>query len=143
MCLYSQRDVSSSSCTFHISPRRDWFTTYESINSDSLLIGNDIACYIVGIGLVKIKMYDGIVKTLSNIRNIISLNKSFISLGILDSFGYQYSVTGGVIRVYKGSSVVMIGKKIEGLYFLLGETMIGGAASLDIPNSGIIGLQHM
>ncbi|KAG7981002.1 hypothetical protein I3843_05G210500 [Carya illinoinensis] len=122
--------------------RIDWFTTYESINGNSVLVGNDMACDIVGIGSVEIKMYDGLVRTLSNVRHIPSLKKNLISLGILDSFGYQYSAGGGVIRVYKGSSVVMTGKKTDGLYFLQGSTVICGAPS-DVPDSGVTHLWRM
>ncbi|KAF5442569.1 hypothetical protein F2P56_035213 [Juglans regia] len=95
-----------------------------------------MACDIVGIGLIEIKMYDGIVRILSNVRHVLFLKKNLISLGILDSFGYQYSATGGVIRVYKGSSVVMTGKKTDGLYFLQSNIVIGGAASSDVPDLG-------
>lgn len=77
--------------------RTDLFTTYKSVNDDFVLVVNDMACGIVGIILVEIKAYDGIVRTLSNVRHIQSLKKNLISLDILDSFGYQYSATSGII----------------------------------------------
>jgi hypothetical protein len=51
---------------------------------------NNVACKIVGISTIKIKMHDGIVRTLTNVRNIPDLKKNLISLDTLDSLGYKY-----------------------------------------------------
>ncbi|XP_035546588.1 uncharacterized protein LOC118348634 [Juglans regia] len=139
---FSNKWVMDSTCTFHMCSRIDWFTIYESVNSDSVLVGNDMACDIVRIDSVEIKMYDGTVRTLSNFWHIPSLKKNLISLGILDSFDYQYSIASGVIRVYKDSLVVMTGNNADGLYFLLDNTVIGGAASSNILDSSITRLWH-
>jgi hypothetical protein len=114
-----------------MSPKRDWFTTYESVNCGTVLMGNDVACKIVGIGTIRIRMHDGIVRTLTNVRHIPDLKKNLISLGTLDSLGYKYSGEGGVIRVSNGSLVVMEGNKVDGLYFLQGSTVTG----LDVVSS--------
>jgi hypothetical protein len=90
-----------------MSHKRDWFINYELINGDSVLMGNGVACKIVGVGAVRIRMHDKIVRTLKNVRHVPDLNKSIISLGILDSLEYEYSGEGGVIQVKKGSLVVM------------------------------------
>jgi len=50
-----------------MSPKRDWFTTYESVNGGSILMGNDVVYKIVGIGTIRMKMHDGIVRTLTNV----------------------------------------------------------------------------
>jgi hypothetical protein len=54
-------------------------------------MGNDVAWKIVGIGTIKIRMHDGIVRTLTNVRHMLDLKKNLISLGTLDSLGYKYS----------------------------------------------------
>jgi hypothetical protein len=107
--------VLDTACTFHMSPKRDWFTTYDSINGGSVLMGNNVACKIVGIVTIRIRMHDGIVRTLTNVRHIPDLKKNLISLGTLDSLGYKYTGEGGVIRVSKGSLVIMKGNKVDGL----------------------------
>lgn len=56
-----------------------------------------MACEMVEIGLIKIKMYNRIVKTMSNVHYIPFLRENLITLGILDSFSYQYLVACGVI----------------------------------------------
>ena len=132
-------------CTFHMSPKRNWFTTYDSVNGGSILMGNNVASKIVGIGAIKIRMHDGIVRTLTNVRHIQDLKKNLISLGTLDSLRYKYSGEGGVIRVSKGSLVIMNGNKVDDLYFLQGSTVTGSAvvSSSDDPDPDTTCLWHM
>jgi hypothetical protein len=52
--------VLDTACTSHMSPKRDWFTTYESISGGRVLMGNDITCKIIGIDTIRIRMHDGI-----------------------------------------------------------------------------------
>jgi hypothetical protein len=64
-------------------------------------------------------MYDGTVRTLTDVRHVPKLRKNLISLGVLDSGGYKCIVQGGVLKVSKGILVVMKDKKIGNLYQLL------------------------
>ena len=48
-------------------------------------------------------------------------------MGTLDSNGYKFSAEGGVLRVSKGSLVVMKEKKVNTLYILQGSTVTGDA----------------
>ncbi|KAL0285221.1 UNVERIFIED_CONTAM: Retrovirus-related Pol polyprotein from transposon TNT 1-94 [Sesamum angustifolium] len=70
-----------SGCSYHITPNREWFTSYRSGNSGSIYLGDDRCCNIVVVGEVRIKMYDGIVRTLYDVRHIPDLKKNLISLG--------------------------------------------------------------
>jgi len=81
-------------------------------------------CKIIGIGSIKIRMHDGIVRILSNVRHVPNLKRNLISLGTLDSNGYKFPAEGGVLRVSKGSLVVMKGKKVDTLYILQGSTVM-------------------
>ena len=91
---------------------------YDSINGGSVLMGNNIACKTIGIGIIRIKTRDGVVRTLTDVRYIRELNKNFISLGTLDSIGCRFSTKGGVIKVCRCSPIMMKGKKINCLYIL-------------------------
>ncbi|KAG8473990.1 hypothetical protein CXB51_034146 [Gossypium anomalum] len=53
-------------CTFHMSPNRDWFTTYETVSEGIILMGNNTSCKIADVGTIKVKMFDGVVRTLSD-----------------------------------------------------------------------------
>jgi len=91
---FSDQWVLDTACTFHMSPKRDWFTAYDFVNGGLVLMGNDVACKIVGMDIIRIRMHDGIMRTLKNIRHILDLKKNLISLGTLDSLGYKYSGEG-------------------------------------------------
>ena len=120
---FYDRWVLDTACTAHMSPKRDWFINYEPVNGGSVLMGNDVTCKIAGFGAVRIRMHDGTVRILNNVQHVPDLKKNLISLGTLDFLGYEYSGEGGVIRVKKGSMVVMQDNKFDGLYFLQGSTV--------------------
>ena len=90
-----------------------------------MLLGNNKACNVVGIGNVKIRMQDDIKRTLNNVRHILKLKRNLISLGTLDMVGCTIKAENGVLKVYKGSLVVMKGVRVNGLYLLEGISIPG------------------
>ena len=68
--------------------------------------------------LIWIKMHDDIVRILNYVRHLLELKKILISLGTLGSNGCTYKARGGVLRISKGTFVVMKWKNISGLYTL-------------------------
>jgi len=64
---------------------KDWFSTYDPVDSNVVHMGNNAQCNVTGIDTVKIKTHDGIVKTLSNVCHIPDLKRNLISLGTLES----------------------------------------------------------
>ncbi|KAJ4972452.1 hypothetical protein NE237_005626 [Protea cynaroides] len=106
-------------------PNRDWFTTYKAIEGASVLMGNNAVCKIVGIGTIRIKCHDEIVRTLTDVRHIPDLKKNLISLSTLDSIGCSYTGGGGALKVSKGLLVVMKGNNVNNIYVLQGSTMTG------------------
>lgn len=87
----------------------DWFTTYKVVNYNIVLIVNNMPCKIIGIGIVRIKMHDGIVKTLTNVRHVPKLKKNLIYLCALNSNRCKCTIEGGVMRVTKCTLMVMRG----------------------------------
>ena len=85
-------------------------------------MGNDFSCKIVGVGSVQIKMHDGSVRTLIDVRHVPKLRKKLISLGVLDSIGYKCTTQGGVLKVSKCILVVMKENRIRNLYHIEGWT---------------------
>ena len=59
--------VLDSGCTFHMCPHRDWFVTYEPVDTKIVLMGNDTECKVARIGTMQIKTHDGMVRTLSKV----------------------------------------------------------------------------
>ncbi|KAG8486271.1 hypothetical protein CXB51_019635 [Gossypium anomalum] len=63
----SEEWILDSGCTFHMSPNRDWFITYETVSKGVVLMGNNASCKITGVGTIKVKLFNGVVRTLSDV----------------------------------------------------------------------------
>ena len=50
-------------------------------------MGNDAICKVVGKGIIRLKMLDGMTRELVNVRHVPDLKKNLISLGMLDKMG--------------------------------------------------------
>ena len=84
--------VLNSACSYHMTPRRDWFTTCRSISGE-VLMGNNMTCKVLGIGTGRIKMYDGVVRILSNVCHVPYLRKNLLS--------WVYSILKGTNTLVK------------------------------------------
>ena len=73
-----------STCSYHMTPNKDWFDTYRLLNSAYFLMGNDVSCRVVQMGNIRVKMFDGGIRTLCDVRHVPDLRKNMISLGTLD-----------------------------------------------------------
>ena len=96
-------------------PNKEWFETYKAGNMGSVRLADDKVCGVVGIGQVKFRMYDGTIRTLTDVRHIPVMNKNLISLGMLHRNGFRFkSDDGEVLKVFKGSMMVMKGQMTAG-----------------------------
>ncbi|KAG8496341.1 hypothetical protein CXB51_007486 [Gossypium anomalum] len=98
----SEEWILASGCTFHMSPNRDWFTTYETVSEGVVLMRNNASCKITGVGTIKVKMFYRVDRTLSDVRHVPELKRNLISLSTLDSKGYRYTAESGVLKISKG-----------------------------------------
>ncbi|KAG8367168.1 hypothetical protein BUALT_Bualt16G0044500 [Buddleja alternifolia] len=118
-------------CTFHMTPNRGWFDEFTKLEGGSVLLGNNKSCKVQGIGSVRIKMFNGIEKVLKQVRYIPELKRNLISLGMLDDLGYSMKLESGTLKVVKGSMVIMKGIRRNGIYSLIGCTVIGSISSVE------------
>ena len=92
-------------------------------------MGNDhpcnIECNIEVIGTVRVKMVDGIIRELKEVRYVPQLKRNLISVGTLEALGLVISIRDGVLKMIKGSMVVMKGIRRNNLYYLKGSTVTG------------------
>ena len=58
-----------SGASHHICPHKDWFVSYQIVNDGIVLLGDNHSCKIVRVGSVKIKMFDGVIRTLTDVRH--------------------------------------------------------------------------
>lgn len=61
-------------------------------------------------------------------RFVPKLTRNLVSLGIFDDSGYINKIKGGAMRISKEEMIVIKGYKIDGLYHLIGDTMLGTTA---------------
>ncbi|GFS46033.1 hypothetical protein Acr_00g0099730 [Actinidia rufa] len=73
------------------------------------------------------RMADGRSLTLTEIRHVPSLWENLISIEILDSKGYSFETNGGILRVSKGNTEMLQGRKTGGLYRLESNVQTEGA----------------
>jgi GAG-pre-integrase domain len=107
-------------------------------------LGNDHLCKITGVGTIRIKIHDDIIRTLMGIRHILDLTKNLISLGFLEDADYKFQSDGEVLKVLKCALTLMKAKKIDTLYFLEGISIVGFAVIVNSTlNSKNIKLWHM
>jgi hypothetical protein len=82
---YIEEWLLDSGASHHMCPHRSWFSKYQAIDGGIVFMGNNVSCKTDGIGSIKIKMFDGVVRTLIEVRHVPELKKNLISLGVLDS----------------------------------------------------------
>ena len=98
-------------------------------------MGDNNPCEIVGIGSVQIKMHDGMIRTLKDVRHITGMARNLISLSTLDAKGYKHSGSSGVCKVSKGSLIHMIGDiNSAKLYVLRGSILHGFVTAATVSN---------
>ncbi|KAK1603597.1 hypothetical protein QYE76_016371 [Lolium multiflorum] len=136
--------ILDTACSFHICCNKDWFSSYESVQSgDFVRVGNDNQCSIVGIGSVQIKTHDGMTRTLTGVKHIPSMARNLISLSTLDCDGYKYKGGNKLLKVSSGSLIIMIGDMNSAkLYVLRGSTLPGIAAAVSSDESSKTNLWH-
>ena len=88
-----------------------------------MLMGSIASCKVRFIGSIRIKIGDGIVLTMINIRHVLDMNKNLISLGTLDGNSCSCTLEKGTLIVTMDSQMVMKGKKVGSLYELIGSTI--------------------
>ncbi|XP_052174285.1 retrovirus-related Pol polyprotein from transposon TNT 1-94 isoform X1 [Diospyros lotus] len=120
--------VLDSGCSFHMSPHIEWFLNYKDMSGGKVLLGNNQECGIKGIGDIKLKMFNGSIRTLTSVRYVPELKKKLISVGELAKNGYSYSGCGDILKVAKGSLICMKAVLKNGIFFMIASTVCGDAS---------------
>ena len=76
-------------CSYHMCFNREMFLDFKEFNGVVVFMSNDSTCKMTGIGSVQIKMFDGVIRKLNDVRYVPDLKKNLISLGVLDASGYR------------------------------------------------------
>ena len=103
----------------HVCPNRTWFSSFEKLDGCYMVMGDDHPCNIEGMGTVRIKMEDEIIRELKEVRYVPQLKRNLISVGALKALGLVISIRDGVFKMIKGSMVVIKGVCRNNLYLSL------------------------
>ena len=117
--------ILETKATYHVCPNRAWFSSFEKLDGCYTVMDDDHPRNIEGMGIVHIKMDDGIIRQLKEVRYVPQLKRNLISVGALEALGLVISIRDSVLKMIKGSMVVMKSVRRNNLYYLKGSTVTG------------------
>ena len=114
--------VLDSAADMHICRDRACFDTLqEEEEFDYIHTASKQKLKIEGVGRVRLKLHNGVVKTLADVKFVPTAKTNIISLGELASRGYKYVGDEDFCKVFRGDILVLQGrKKGKNIYYLEG-----------------------
>ncbi|KAE8675530.1 Chromomethylase 1, putative isoform 4 [Hibiscus syriacus] len=87
--------------------KKDYWTLNKNSNPQggSVYSCNDHALEIVGVRTIKLKMYDGTIKVVRDVRHVKGLKKNLLSYGLLDNNASKIKTRKGIMKVFRGALV--------------------------------------
>nr|BAQ19356.1 putative gag-pol polyprotein [Torenia fournieri] len=98
-----------SASSFHVTCVKSWIKDFKGCDGCLVSVGEEKQYKILGFGTVKIRLKTGGVRILRNVKFIPDLGRNLISVGLLDVQGFKCVAGNGVMKVFKGSKVIMSG----------------------------------
>ncbi|KAH9783016.1 hypothetical protein KPL71_009155 [Citrus sinensis] len=108
--------------TYHLCPIKEWFTDFNVLESGAVVMGNYQLCRTMGIGTIRFKMFEGMVRELKEVRFIPTLKKNLIFVGALEVNGYKVTIEDSIMKFTHGAMVILQGVRRHNLYYLKGST---------------------
>ena len=124
LAFQDQTWVVDSGASFHITSRKDIFSSYVIGDFGLVRIGNDGASKIIGMGDVYLETNTGCELLLKNVRHVSDIRLNLISIGKLDDKGYESYFGRQRWKLTKGSLVMARGKKTNSLYTIEAKVRI-------------------
>ena len=86
--------------TYHVCSKQEWFACFEKLDGGLLLFGDGHIFHIEGIGTIRIKLSDGIIRELKDVRYVPQLNGNLISVGALEAHGLRGTLGECVLKIF-------------------------------------------
>ena len=115
----SKEWVIDSGCSFHICCEKKKFAKLSYCNGGFVTLPNDERVKVKGIGEVVVMTHDGVKRRLGGVRYVPKLERNLISHGRLESKGCTFKASGGLLKVIKGSMVLIRGRRTERNLYVL------------------------
>ena len=103
--------VIDSSTSFHITFRRDLFTSYTPGDFGSVKMTHESVARCIGVGQVCLEMSNGLRLILKHVKHVPDVRLNLLSVGKLCDENYNSSFAGDSWKLTKGSMVVGRGTK--------------------------------
>ena len=70
-------------------------------------------------------MFDRMVRKLKEVRYVPQVKNNLVSVGALEALGHGVSIRDSVLKMIRGSIVMLKGARRNNLYYLMGSTVTG------------------
>ena len=90
-----------SVASYHVTPRKELFTSYKVGNFGRVKMGNDSYADIVRIGDIFVRANTGYTLILKDVRHVLDIRLNLISIHVLDKEGYDNYFCYGKWRLSK------------------------------------------
>ncbi|VFQ73301.1 unnamed protein product [Cuscuta campestris] len=127
--------VIDSGAAFHVTSRKDFFTSYTPGDYGVLKMGNDGRSQVIGIGVVVLETKTRMKLVLKNVRHAPDICLNLISTSVLDDEGYVSTFGDGQCKITKGSLIVARGKKCSGLYWTNASVFVDSVNAIESDSS--------
>ena len=91
---------------------------------------DDGTCQMNETGTVHIKIFDGMIRDLIEVRYVPQMKKNIIFVGAVESKGLKVTLENGVLKVTKGFMIVIKDRRDRNLYYLKGNTITGALVAI-------------
>ena len=98
-------------------------SSFEKLDGCFAVMGDDHQYKVEGIGTIRIKIFDEMVRELKDVRYVPQLKINLISVGALEALGHGVSIRDSVFKMTRGSMVVLKGVRRNNLYYLMGSRL--------------------
>lgn len=98
--------IIDSGSTRHICSRKSLFKTIDETPRDSVLLGDDSALQVAGIGEVELKLSSGRVLTLTKVLFVPNMRRNLISSALLMIAGFKQTLDAGKLVITKNGGYV-------------------------------------
>jgi len=110
-------------------------------------MGNYAVCKIVSIDNISMRIFDGHIRTITNVRHFLDLRKNLLSLEALESQGCKFSGADGCVKVIKSFMTILKRERTANLYKMIGSIIVGDVLAAtekeDITRLWHMRLEHM
>ena len=99
--------ILDTEATYRLCSIREWFTDFCDLKSGAVMMGNDQHCRIMRIRTIQLKMFDGVVRKLKEIRYVPTLKKNLICIDFLKAKRYKVTIEDDTIKFTHGAIVIL------------------------------------